>query len=47
MDDRICVWPNGIWCYYDELEELLVWNSDDYEVMSINTDEGQRVINGC
>ena len=36
-DDDICLWPDGHWCYPDELEEFLGHKSDDYEVVS--TDE--------
>lgn len=47
MDDRICVWPDGTWCYYGELEGYLAWMSDDYEVMSVNSEEGHCAIGEC
>jgi len=36
-NDDICLWPNGDWCYFDDLEESLGYKSDDFEVIS--TDE--------
>ena len=35
-DIEICLWPDGSWCYPDELEEFLSFKSDDYEVVSAN-----------
>ena len=30
-DERVCVWPNGDWCYEGVLEEYLTWHSDDFQ----------------
>jgi hypothetical protein len=31
---NIYLWPDGVWCYSEELEELLRFKSDDYEVIT-------------
>lgn len=33
----ICVWPNGTWCYHDELEEM-THMSDDFERIAMPAD---------
>ena len=33
MNDMIAMWPDGEWCYMDELEEWLQFKSDDYEIV--------------
>tara|TARA_B110000211_G_scaffold173288_1_gene195750 strand:- start:2368 stop:2526 length:159 start_codon:yes stop_codon:yes gene_type:complete len=32
-DIEVCLWPDGSWCYPDELEEFLSFKSDDFEVL--------------
>ena len=34
--EDICLWPDGSWCYREELEEFS-HKSDDYEVVPFNT----------
>lgn len=29
-DEEVCVWPDGTWCYFDNLEEFLGFMSDDF-----------------
>jgi hypothetical protein len=31
---KICLWPDGMWCYRDELPDYS-WASDDYEVIEV------------
>jgi hypothetical protein len=31
---QVCVWPDGTWCYTDELNEMASFMSDDYELIS-------------
>ena len=33
-NERVCVWPDGEWCYESELEEMS-HRSDDYTVIEI------------
>ena len=33
--ERICLWPNGDFCYEDELEENLVYRSDDFQYVPL------------
>ncbi len=35
---QIYVWPDGTWCYKDELTEY-DWKSDDYIKMTVDNDE--------
>jgi len=30
--EDICIWPDGVWCYRDELVSF-GWRSDDYLVL--------------
>ena len=34
MDDLVYRWPDGTWCERSELDTLMLYMSDDYEVMS-------------
>lgn len=29
MENKICVWPDGTWCFIEELHEYN-WKSDDF-----------------
>jgi hypothetical protein len=33
--EHVCLWPCGDWCYQQELEEMLLFKSDDYEVITV------------
>ena len=35
---KIYVWPDGTWCYQNEIEEYS-WKSDDYINMTVDNDE--------
>ena len=35
--DRVCVWPDGTWYYFEELEEV-PWKSDDFAVIEVPND---------
>lgn len=46
-DGLICVWPDGTWCLYDELEEYLnppCAMSDDYKEVCIDSEEAKAAI---
>ncbi len=43
---KICKWPDGIWCKYEDLESHLQWLSDDFEIISLTEDE-YEVFVGC
>jgi len=32
---KICVWPDGTWCHWDDIEEYS-WKSDDYDLIQIS-----------
>ena len=32
--EPVYLWPDGTWCFQDELETLLTYMSDDYEVIT-------------
>jgi hypothetical protein len=36
--EDIMLWPDGTWCYREELEEMLTWMSDDYEVIPVDAE---------
>lgn len=31
------LWPDGVWCHESELDEYLIWRSDDYMWVSEKT----------
>jgi hypothetical protein len=31
---KICVWPDGIWCFQEDVETYS-WMSDDYSILSV------------
>ncbi|UFK26741.1 hypothetical protein [Roseobacter phage RDJL6] len=41
--EDICLWPNGDWCYREELEEYGASKSDDFEVVSFGTPRHQAI----
>lgn len=44
MGEYICVWPNGDWCYESDLEEWLMYHSDDYELIDTWTTRAEEII---
>jgi hypothetical protein len=36
--ESICLWPNGVWCYVEEIEGMNHM-SDDYRIIPFGTDE--------
>lgn len=43
---RICLWPDGTWCWYEEREEYLTWKSDDFEVIEFLNDVEYEDVEG-
>ena len=35
---KVCIWPDGTWCFLSELDDY-GWKSDDYEVYELSEDE--------
>lgn len=35
----ICEWPDGTWCYEDEVEGYIQWMGDDYTTHGISEEE--------
>jgi len=35
----VCIWPCGTRCFYEELEEYLVFMSDDFMVVEVDEEE--------
>lgn len=43
---KICIWPDGTWCYYEEVESYETWMSDDYNVEKVpDTMEHEEICN--
>ena len=43
-DLKICVWPDGEWCFEEDLEEALRNKSDDYMELLVSTDMDEDAI---
>jgi len=41
--EDIIRWPDGSWCYREELDEY-GWKSDDYETIPFGTAEWERIV---
>jgi len=39
LSEPIAVWPDGAWCYMDELDAYLTWRSDDFVIIEPKEDE--------
>ena len=42
--DDICLWADGTWCYYSELEEM-GHMSDDFEIVPIEDPRHDDLVN--
>ena len=42
--DDICYWPDGTWCFADDLEDYLAMMSDDYRVLVEGTPKWLEII---
>jgi hypothetical protein len=40
---KICMWPEGTWCDWEDLEEYLAWMSDDFVIMSLCQEEYDKL----
>ena len=38
----ICEWPDGTWCYREDLEEYLTWHSDDFMYKTMSEEEFEK-----
>lgn len=36
---RLCIWPDGDWCYVEDREFDYGWKSDDYVVVTLPDNE--------
>jgi len=36
-NEEIILWPDGVWCWREDLEEMLTCKSDDFEVIKEHT----------
>ena len=41
--DDICTWPCGTYCRAEDLEEMLMSHSDDYEVLAYDSIEAALI----
>ena len=41
---KVCRWPDGTWCEWDELEGYLQWMSDDFEVLELDEYDYDRFL---
>ena len=46
LGDDVCIWADGTWCFYDDLEEMLGHMSDDFEVVPMDTPRYDEIVNG-
>ena len=37
MGDVICIWPDDVWCFRENLESYLDQKSTDYDVVEIDS----------
>ena len=44
MPEMICVWPDGMWCYRNELEDYINWKSDDYYEIAADSEEAKALM---
>ena len=43
LGDDVCLWPDGTWCYYDEIEEMSHM-SDDFEIVPVDSARYHEVV---
>lgn len=43
--DDIALWPNGDWCWGNDLDEYLTFHSDDYEIIVVGTTKWVELTN--
>ena len=36
---KVCIWSDGTWCDYDDLEDYLKFMSDDYFIFELTINE--------
>lgn len=41
--EDIMLWPDGTWCYREDLEDYLSFLSDDFEVVPFGTPRWEQV----
>lgn len=37
--EDVCVWADGTWCLREEVEEYMMFMSDDYRVIPVDSPE--------
>lgn len=42
-DEDICLWPCGTWAYREDIEAMLGFMSDDYEVIEYDTEQWHQL----
>ena len=43
--EDICLWADGTWCYWEELERMSHM-SDDYELIAWDSPRAEEIVNG-
>lgn len=38
------LWPDGTWCYVEELDDYLTMMSDDYIIVTFEDDEYDKLV---
>ena len=41
--EDICLWSDGTWCYYEELEEM-THMSDDFEIVEMDSPQWRLLV---
>ena len=44
--ETICLWPEGTWCTISELDEYLIFMSDDFCKVKLTHDEYMALLEG-
>lgn len=41
---KLCVWSDGTWCEWEDLESYLQWMSDDFQVAEMTYEQYENFI---
>lgn len=44
MVEKIAVWPDGFWCWPGEVNAMLNWRTDDFEIIEVEFDDEDEPI---
>ena len=41
---KLCIWSDGTWCEWEDLESYLQWMSDDFQVTEMTYEQYENFI---